>query len=487
MGELYYNLGFLAANEVVEVGVRDFIAPYVGQTRQKTKDQLGRAVGKLLIIDNAFQLLKGSFEVEALQEIVNCLQSENYARKMIIILVGYTDEMKMLLQACPPLAGLFPHEVKFSRLKAKDCMKLLDSELHKLKVSAPFIKDTACDDYQRLERLVHALAIGPMFANANDIECLAQAMKTAVFDDFYKKNKALFTGSRSQSLPNIFEMSKAQASDCVKRLIKQRKCMTHLPSLAPRPEIEYSDDDPRFARAFAYEQMPMMEIRIEQAVAIPAQASLPYDEADMFEDTLGIEQPSRSQLPVIGATITFNPGLMASSFPMVHTAEALQYFKPPPEMGHIHDRIEELDDESDDEHQDSGPAKLPATSDLGFKAVSKQDIDAAPSTSESVSEGVVAPTAVKILESKEAEFQKASLKEKNAMDRQERRRYRDMLKEKYPFDELVSERTQRALDDLGYCPQGYAWKRDYGRHICEGGCHYGYDFDVRDHMYREDL
>ena len=487
MGELYYNLGFLAANEVVEVGVRDFIAPYVGQTRQKTKDQLGRAIGKLLIIDNAFQLLKGAFEVEALQEIINCLQSDTYARKMIIILVGYTDEMKMLLHTCPPLAGLFPHEVKFSRLKAKDCMKLLDSELQKLKVSAPFIRDTACDDYQRLERLVHALAIGPMFANAKDIEGLAQAMKTAVFDDFYKKNKALFTGSRSQSLPNIFEMSKTQASDCVKRLIKQRKCMTHLPSLAPRPEIEYSDDDPRFARAFAYEQMPMMEIRIEQAVAIPAQASLPYDEADMFEDTLGIEQPSRAQLPVIGATIVFNPGSMASSFPMVHTAEALQYFKPPQEIGHIDHRIEELDDESDDEHQDSGPAKSSATSDLASNTVFKQDIDAAPSTP-AASGGVVVPTAVKISEStKDTQFQKASLKDKNAMDRQERQRYRNMLKEKYPFDELVSERTQRALDDLGYCPQGYAWKRDLGRHICEGGCHFGYDFDVRDHMYREDL
>ena len=483
MGKLYYDLGFLAVNEVVEVSVRDFIAPFVGQTRQKTKDQLGQALGKVLIIDNAFQLLKGPFEMEALQEIINCLQSEDYARKMIIILVGYAEEMKMLLQTCPPLAGLFPHEVKFSRLKTEDCMKLLDHELEKLQVSAPFMKDNACDDYKRLKHLVHALAIGPMFANAKDIECLAQAMKTTLFEDFFKKNRSKFAGGRSRSPPDMPDLSNAQAKDCVKRLINQRKCMKHLPPLVAQSEIEFSDDDPRFARAFAHEQMPMMEIRIEQAFAMPQQAALPYNEAEMFDDTLELEQPSRFQLPVISASIVLAPGLMAPSFSAVHAADTLQYFKPPQEMDHIYRRIEEVDDESDDEHQDSSPAQVPATADLHTSGAQKQDYDdAAPSKASDTAAITVTETA-QISESIDAQDQK----EIDEMDRQERRRYRDMLREKYPFEERVSERTQRALRDLGYCPQGYVWKRDLGRHICAGGCHFGYDFDVRDHMYRHDM
>ena len=487
MGKLYYNLGFLAANEIVEVSVRDLIAPFVGQTRSKTKDQLERALGKVLIIDNAFQLLKGPYELEALQEIVSCLQSEDHARKMIIILVGYAEEMKMLLHTCPALAGLFPHEVKFSRLKKKDCMKLLDHELEALNVSAPFMKDNACDDYQRLERLLHALAIGPMFANAKDIKFLAHEMKTRLFEDFIKDDKSKLTGSRSRSPPDMPDLSKAQATDCVTRLINQRKCMKHLPLFVPQPEIEYSDHDSRFASAFAYAQMPMMEIRIEQAFAMPPQASLQYDEAEMFEDTLDIEQPSHFPLPVISTSIVLTSSLMAPSFSAVHAANALQYFKPSQEMDNMYGRIEEVDDESDDEHQDSGAAHLPATADLQTSAAHKQDLDAAAPTGTLGSAGVAVIEAAKTSEYRDTHFQKASLKRTNDMDSEERRRYRDMLREIYPFEELVSERTQQALRDLGYCPAGFAWKRDLGRHICKGGCHFGYDFDVRDHMYRNDM
>ena len=487
MGKLYYNLGFLAANEVVEVSVRDLIAPFVGQTRSKTKAQLERALGKVLIIDNAFQLLKGHYEMEALQEMISFLQSEDHARKMIIILVGYAEEMKMLLHAFPALAGLFPHEVKFSGLKKKDCMKLLDHELEALNVSAPFMKDNACDDYQRLERLLHALAIGPMFANAKDIKFLAHEMKTRLFEDFIKHDKSKLAGSRSRSPPHMPDLSKAQATDCVTRLINQRICMKHLPLFVPQPEIEYSDHDSRFASAFAYAHMPMMEIRIEQAFAMPPQAAPQYDEADIFEDTLEVEQPSHFPLPVISTSIVLTSGLMAPSFSAVHAADALQYFKPPQEIGNMYRPIEEVDDESDDEHHDSGAAHLPATADVQSSTAHKQDLDTAAPIEVLGSASIAVTEATKISEYGDAHFQKASLKKTSEMDSEERRRYREMLRVQYPFQELVSVRTQQALRDLGYCPMGYAWKRDLGRHICSGGCHFGYDFDVRDHMYRNDM
>src|SRR5882724_1337000 len=147
MGKVFYNLGYLATDETIEYSVRDFIAPFVGQTRQKTKDQLARARGKVLIIDNPFQMLKGPYELEALQELITCLPSDEYAGKLVVILVGYAEEMGLLLHSCPPLATLFPNEVKFSRLKSKDCLKLLSRELDKLDVSAPFLKDQSCEDY----------------------------------------------------------------------------------------------------------------------------------------------------------------------------------------------------------------------------------------------------------------------------------------------------------------------------------------------------
>ncbi|KAF1833156.1 P-loop containing nucleoside triphosphate hydrolase protein [Decorospora gaudefroyi] len=487
MGNLYYNLGFLATDEVVEVSVRHLIAQFVGQTRTKTKEQLKRALGRVLIIDNAYQLLKGPYEMEALQEIVNCLQSKDYARKMVVILVGYTEEMKMLLHTCPPLAGLFPHEVKFSGLKLKDCMKLLDDELEKINVSAPFMKDDACDDYRKLERLVNALRIGPMFANAKDIDFLAQSMKIRLFDDFFRRNRSRFADSRSRSQLEIPALSREQAAGCVKRFISQRKCMKPLVPFLPQPEIEYSNDDPRFARAFAYEQMPIIGIRIEQATAIPPPIALSHWNADLFEDATEMESLSTFQQPHIGAPALLTHSLMLPTLLSMHQAGISQYFKPQ-EFDHMQQRIEEVENgsESESEQEDSDPVQSsatadPQTADPQTPDAHEQNPKTSPPTTTSGHEGIAVKETAKISQSERLSSKKAS----NMDDKlNERRSYRDMLKDKYPFGDVISERTQQALRDLGLCPQGYAWRRDHGRHMCEGGCHYGYDFGVRDYMFR---
>lgn len=484
MGNFYYNLGFLAADEIVEVSVRDLIAQFVGQTRGKTKEQLRRALGKVLIIDNAYQLLKGPYEMEALQEIVNCLQSEDYARKMIVILVGYTEEMKMLLHTCPPLASLFQHEVKFSKLKLKDCMKLLEQGLEKRNISAPFMKDDACDDYRKLERLINALRIGPMFANAKDIDFLAESMMTTLFHDTIRQNRSKFAGSRSRSRVEIPALSREQATGCVKKYTNQRICMKPRAHFHPQPDFEYSNDDTRFARAFAYDQIPIIEIQIQRAAAIPPPAAISHwnDKMLFQEDTPEIE-PASDFHQHIGPTIVLTRGLLAPSFSPGQAVDMSQYSKPPHEFDHIQQRIEEIEEESENEseveHQESDPAQSSAAADLQTPNTHKQDSKIPSPTTAPGLEGIaVTETA------KQSQDKRQSLKKIGDMTEKERRSYREMLKERYPFGEVVSEKTRQALNDLGLCPQGYVWRRDHGRHVCEGGCHFGYDFGVRDYMFR---
>ena len=56
IGKIFYQMGLLATNEVVEASVQDMIAGYVGQTVTKTHDLLNRALGKVLFIDEAYRL-----------------------------------------------------------------------------------------------------------------------------------------------------------------------------------------------------------------------------------------------------------------------------------------------------------------------------------------------------------------------------------------------------------------------------------------------
>lgn len=69
----------------------DIIGEYAGQTRPKTRAKLDMAVGKVLLVGDAFQQVKGPYPLEALQELVTCLASDKYAHKMVVILAGYTE------------------------------------------------------------------------------------------------------------------------------------------------------------------------------------------------------------------------------------------------------------------------------------------------------------------------------------------------------------------------------------------------------------
>jgi len=485
MGKVFYNLGYLATDETIEYSVRDFIAPFVGQTRQKTKDQLAKARGKVLIIENAFQMLKGPYELEALQELITCLQSDEYAGKLVVILVGYTEEMGLLVHSCPPLAALCPNEVKFSLLKPKDCLKLLSRGLEKLDVSAPFLKDESCEEYEILEKHFKVLLGGPMFGNAKDIESLAQSMKTALFDGFYKKNHSQFTSHGPQNLPKLPELSRSQASSCILRLVKQRRCMkTHTPFL-PDAELHYSDDDPQFARAYDHAQMPKIEIRIESTVQIVTQSHTNqdnlYDEdLDMFDESSSVQHNQSLPQSTLNISVGFMGGYGSARLP-IHGSEKLQYYKPKVSE-QPHGYIEESDDE---DKYEEGPA---AAAELENK------VDAALASQEEPKKARTEPsseftTKFAILEEHPLDSKQITRSQEMeaAIAREEKQRYRNMLRLKYPFGPILEERTKRALRDLGYCSHGYAWRRDNGRHVCEGGCHYTYDFVLRDYMHKNDM
>lgn len=89
IGKVYYDIGLLASDEVVETSATDFIAPYVGQTGPKTQNKLESGLGKVLFIDEAYRLADGEFAKEAMDEIVDCITKPKFAQKLIIILAGY--------------------------------------------------------------------------------------------------------------------------------------------------------------------------------------------------------------------------------------------------------------------------------------------------------------------------------------------------------------------------------------------------------------
>ncbi len=73
IGKVFYDMGFLATDEVIECSASELIGEYIGQTGPKTQRVFTKALGKVLIIDEAYRLNDGKFGAEAVSEMVNLL------------------------------------------------------------------------------------------------------------------------------------------------------------------------------------------------------------------------------------------------------------------------------------------------------------------------------------------------------------------------------------------------------------------------------
>ena len=97
---ILYNLGYVKENKLIEVGVKDLVAEYVGQTAPKTMSVIEKAMNGVLFIDEAYALaVKGdnSYNAEAIATLIQAM--ENYRDKLVVIFAGYTKEMQEFLDS----------------------------------------------------------------------------------------------------------------------------------------------------------------------------------------------------------------------------------------------------------------------------------------------------------------------------------------------------------------------------------------------------
>ncbi|PSR97392.1 P-loop containing nucleoside triphosphate hydrolase protein [Coniella lustricola] len=129
MGKVFYDMGFLATAEVIECSATDLIGQYVGQTGPKVQQQLDKALGKVLFVDEAYRLAEGHFAKEAMDELVDAVTKEKYAKKLIIILAGYDKDIDRLMMSNAGLTSRFPEVINFRSLTPDECVTLMVRDL----------------------------------------------------------------------------------------------------------------------------------------------------------------------------------------------------------------------------------------------------------------------------------------------------------------------------------------------------------------------
>ncbi|HZK18457.1 MAG TPA: AAA family ATPase, partial [Clostridia bacterium] len=125
MGRLFKKLGVLQKGHLIEVERGDIVGEYIGQTAQKTKVQLKRAMGGILFIDEAYSLARGGekdFGKEAIDTLVKSM--EDFREQFVLILAGYHDEMDRFLLTNPGLRSRFPIKISFPNYSTNELLAI---------------------------------------------------------------------------------------------------------------------------------------------------------------------------------------------------------------------------------------------------------------------------------------------------------------------------------------------------------------------------
>lgn len=107
---VYRSLDVLSKGQLVEVDRSGLVAGYIGQTALKVKEVVGRAIGGVLFIDEAYSLFdEGShscdFGREAIDTLVKAM--EDNRDDLVVIVAGYPAKMGHFINANPGLKSRF--------------------------------------------------------------------------------------------------------------------------------------------------------------------------------------------------------------------------------------------------------------------------------------------------------------------------------------------------------------------------------------------
>lgn len=125
LAELYYEMKILSKGHIIEVDRADLVGEYIGQTAQKTRKLIKKALGGILFIDEAYSLARGGekdFGKEAIDSLVKYM--EDYQEDLVIIMAGYPYEMNYFLRLNPGLKSRFPFIIDFPDYTVQELLNI---------------------------------------------------------------------------------------------------------------------------------------------------------------------------------------------------------------------------------------------------------------------------------------------------------------------------------------------------------------------------
>ena len=204
IGQMYKQLGLLRRGHTVEVTAASLIAGYVGQTQEKTRNQILKAVDGILFIDEAYSLSRNSgqggnsYGQEAIDLLVKMI--EDYRDRLVVIVAGYPQEMAQFLTSNPGLKSRFGIWLLFKDFSSEELGEIL-------------LKTVQNEGYEidletvngAIEQLVSLKVFDPShFGNAREVRNLFMYMKRNLANRLFHPSDPMKKRALSIDVANRF-------------------------------------------------------------------------------------------------------------------------------------------------------------------------------------------------------------------------------------------------------------------------------------------
>jgi probable Rubsico expression protein CbbX len=167
------GLGYLRQGHLVSVTRDDLVGEYVGHTAPKTKAVLQRAMGGVLLIDEAYYLYRADSERDYGPEAIEILLQvmEAHRDDLVVILAGYRERMDSFFASNPGMASRIAHHIDFPDFTADELVRIAElmvaQENHRFSPAAR----------QAFREYLDRRMAQPRFANARSVRNAIDRMR----------------------------------------------------------------------------------------------------------------------------------------------------------------------------------------------------------------------------------------------------------------------------------------------------------------------
>jgi probable Rubsico expression protein CbbX len=206
MGQILAKMGYSRQGHVVLATRDDLVGQYVGHTAPKTKEMIKKAMGGVLLVDEAYYLFNAANDRDYGQESIEILLNvmENQQDDLIVALAGYKDRMDKFFSFIPGMMSRIGNHVDFPNYSADELVEIAE-------VMARELEYTISPDAMPVFRqyIVERMKL-PYFSNARTVR---NAMDRARMNSAIRTFERFAINGENGGMCTVDDLKAIQAAD----------------------------------------------------------------------------------------------------------------------------------------------------------------------------------------------------------------------------------------------------------------------------------